>query len=90
MSTSIGIKGIKPADEKFNQMHTIYQLCKTTGINIPNEVYKFFNDETPCKDGVQVYLNTKEYYDEERYESGYELNVDDIPKDVKILRIYYC
>ena len=47
MSVSISIMGIKPINEKFNAMKTIYDTCVKMGIKPPKEVDDFFVDAEP-------------------------------------------
>lgn len=89
MSMSTHIVGIKPADEKWKQMKTIYDACEKAGIEIPDEVYYFFNEESPDPSGVKVYRDVlggavQKYSGDA--ESGYEVHIDRLPKDVKIIR----
>lgn len=95
MSLLYHVEGIKPPDEKFIKMLDIYRLCDEQGIDPPKEVLKFFeNIDYKCveKSGITVSLDDrnkgvcKEWRDS--YREGYELKVDDIPKDVKVIRFY--
>ena len=84
MSTTI--IGFKPPDKKWKEMKAIYDACVKADIEVPDKVVKFFEYEPPDDKGVQVELPAKEWSDEAS--EGFELEVDKIPKDVKILRFY--
>jgi hypothetical protein len=88
MGMSTNIVGIVPADEKFKEMKLIWDTCIKNKVKIPKEVEKFFNDETPDSAGVVIDIEDlcDEYNTE--YASGFEIKVEDIPKDVKIIRFY--
>lgn len=89
MGMSTSVTGIKPADEKFKKMKAIWDACVSAEIEVPNEVGEFFDWETPDPSGVKVYgrdiSGVREYNSE--YESGYEIQIDQLPKDIKIIRV---
>jgi hypothetical protein len=78
------VKGFKPPDEKWKEMKQVYDACRKAKIDPPKEVEKFFNYEEPDDNGMEVNLPTKGW-DKPGYD-GFELKVEDIPKDVKVLR----
>lgn len=90
MSMSTSIVGIKPADEKWKQMKAARDACIKAGIEIPIEVNEFFDWMTPDENGVLVNLEecsadcVEEYNNEG--ESGFQVNLSKVPKDVKFLR----
>lgn len=90
MGMSTYVVGIKPADEKFKKMKSIYDLCEEQGIDIPDEVEDFFDGERPDEKGVTIYLSETdgvyEYRNGEYAQEGYEVQIDKLPKDIKILR----
>jgi hypothetical protein len=89
MGMSTSVVGIKPVDEKWKQMKTIWDLCHQANIEAPDEVYEFFGEEGPDPAGVIVYrdgLNGAVQKYEGEYESGLEVHIDMLPKDVKIIR----
>ena len=86
MSMSTHVIGFKPPDEKWQQMKKVYDSCEAAGVDIPDDVDKFFNYETPDNNGVEVELKLHEWsYD---CQDGYEVHVSEIPKDVKVIRFY--
>jgi hypothetical protein len=82
MSTEV--IGFKPADEKWEKMKKIWDNCEELHIPVPKEVDDFFNGETPDATGVKVDIPTNEW--EGDGASGLEIEVEKIPKDVKIIR----
>ena len=93
MGMSSGVKGIKPADAKYKKMLAIYKQCEDAGVSVPKEVDAFFEGETPDPIGVVVRLdNQKKYpgvveaYSEHDMAEGFQVHVDKLPKDVKIIR----
>lgn len=92
MGMSSRVYGIKPADEKYKKMLEIYNLCKESKVNIPDEVVDFFDNEPPESKGVIIEL--KQFgcltsYNEEMVD-GYEIELGKIPKDIKIIRFVNC
>ncbi len=88
MGMSMHVVGFVPPDEKWEKMKQAYYACKELGINPPNEVDQFFNNVAPDPNGVKVNIEaaTKEWSDEDR--KGLEVEVDKIPKHVKVIRFY--
>lgn len=85
MSMSTGIFGLKPPDETWKKMKAIWDACKTAGIEPPDEVAEFFEEE-PDEKGQQAEIPHSEWSDD--YRSGIEIEVAKIPKGVKIIRFY--
>ncbi len=56
MSMSTSVSGVVPADEKFNKMKALWELCKLTDVAIPAEVLEFFDHQRPDDVSVVVYL----------------------------------
>jgi hypothetical protein len=93
MGMSINIVGIIPVDEKYKEMELIFNTCKKNKIAIPNEVVDFFNGEHPDPKGTIVeLLNYESTYICTDWSSssstGYEIKVEDIPENIKIIRFY--
>lgn len=89
MSMSTYIYGCTPPDATWLKMKEVWDACKNAGVDIPDEVYNFFDGEIPDPASIEVDLEkygcAKEYSDE--YRQGYEINVDKIPKHIKIIRV---
>jgi hypothetical protein len=81
--------GIKPADEKWEQMKAVFDACVLAKVDIPDEVEMYFNGDAPDPSGIKVYEKSlgeavKKY---EKYPYlGYEVYIDKLPKDIKIIR----
>lgn len=85
---STHVVGIKPPDEKFEQMLEIYQSCEKAGVSIPKEVLEFFNYEEPDEAGVIVNIQDTSAVDDLGGNSGYEVDVTLLPPDIKIIRFF--
>lgn len=91
MGVSYYVVGIKPADEKYNQMKTIYELCERANVSIPKEVREFFRETTPGARGLEIDLSDIEGPDplviKDTSKDDYRLTVDlrKLPEDIKIL-----
>lgn len=83
---STHVIGIRPPDEKWEQMKNVYDSCKAAGIPVPAEVDKFFDYQEPDPNGVIVDIPNDDWSDDCR--SGLEVHLDKLPKDVKIIRFY--
>lgn len=89
MSMSTHVVGFRPADEKWEQMKTIWLACTKAGIGAPEEVLDFFEHEDPIgKPGIEISIDNalKEWADD--YRSGYELDVSKLPPNIRIIRFY--
>lgn len=91
MSMSTHVIGIKPPNEKWKAMKKIFDACSQASVAIPQEVQDFFEGISPDPAGVVVqedFLESigavTEYEGEE--ESGLEVHLDKLPKDIKVLR----
>jgi type IV secretory pathway TraG/TraD family ATPase VirD4 len=88
MGMSTHVVGIKPADEKFNQMRSLWEACEKARVTIPLEVVEFFGGETPDEAGVIVDLENAVQPWRDDSADGYEVDITKLPKDVKIIRFY--
>jgi len=86
MGMSTHVLGIRPPDEKWRKMKQVYESCIEMDVEIPPEVWKFFNDEEPDDKGVRVEIPHEDWGDESS--EGLEIDVAKIPADVKIIRFY--
>lgn len=82
--------GLRPPDAKWRAMKSVYDACIEAGIEIPKEVEQFFGgaEQEPDPSGVEVDIRSALTEYEDDSSSGYELHVDKLPKDVKIVRFY--
>lgn len=102
MSVSTYIVGIKPPDEKWEQMKAIWDACMKADVQVPDEVDEYFEGEEPDDAGVIVPLGSVyqirelgerhtedglSYYGRDG-QSGFELELSKLPKDIKKLRFY--
>ena len=95
MSVNLYVSEVIPADEKYNKMLSILNACKELNISPPDEVAEFFDHNgSPNIDGYETsyssYGKLPNYIKnwEDNYRSGFEIEVDKIPKKVKIIRCY--
>ena len=88
MGMSTHIVGIKPPNDRWRAMKAAYDACEIANIDPPDEVLGFFNDEEPDDKGVIVEL--EDIADRWASESaaGYEINLSNLPNDIKIIRFY--
>lgn len=95
MSMSSYVEAIRPPDEKWKAMKAVYEACKTAGTSVPAEVTAFFNGEPPDDLGVVV-KHISDFTDplpawvtkvSREMESGFEVDVTKLPKDVTVVRV---
>lgn len=84
MSTSLHAQGIRPPDERWQQMKAVYDACKAAGVVVPREVSEFFGGTAPDPSGVVIDLPKRDWQDD--YRTGIDVDVADIPQDVKTIR----
>lgn len=88
MSMSTYVIGFKPPDEKWKAMKKVWDACQAADIDTPKDVEEYFDGDEPDDAGVVVELRKhaccKEYGAE--MQSGYEIDVTKLPKDVTIIR----
>ena len=86
---STHVVGFRPADEQWNKMKAIWLACEAAGIKPPDEVLVFFEGEPPGdKPGQEVRLETAvtKWNDESR--QGYEIDLAQLPPNIRYLRFY--
>ena len=87
MSMSTNIYGIRPPDEKWQKMKAAWDACKLAGIKQPEEVLVFFDDEPPDESGVVIDLSEWVETPDADCIDRYEINLAELPKDLKSIRI---
>ena len=89
MGMSTHIVGFIPPDEKYEKMLAIARQCNELEIKHPDEVSDFFSDVAePEERGYEVDFEDiiTDWRDDTR--EGFELNVSEIPENVKVIRFY--
>jgi len=82
MGMTIDVVGVVPPDETWRKMKAIWDACAAAGIETPDEVFEYFDEQNPDPDGMVVDIPCLKYGDN----SGLEIVVADIPDKVKIIR----
>jgi hypothetical protein len=94
MNIDFYIKGIIPADEKYQKMLKVHNMCKELGISAPVEVVKFFDyRDYPDPSGYSEYLCNVNMGELPNFvisnaHNSFDLVVDKIPSKYKIIRCY--
>lgn len=88
MSTDYSVVGIKPPDEKWKKMKAVWDACTAAKISVPDDVERFFNYETPDKDGVKINLTLHPAVEDIKGAGmwGYAVHICDLPADIKIVK----
>jgi len=87
MSMSTRVAGFAPPDGTWQSMQAVWNSCHAAGVQIPQEVARFFNYENPDPAGVQIPLPVRKW-NGGLDGAGYELDVADIPPQCKTLRFW--
>ena len=97
MGMSTHIVAIRPPDEKWRKMKAARDACVAAGIEVPDEIDDYFDNEAPDEKGVLICLEIGEF-DRARHpsiqnyqsDSGgvWDVDLDKLPPDTKILRFY--
>jgi hypothetical protein len=86
MGMSMRVTGFRPPDDKWRQMYRIWKACTEANIEPPDEVQEFFNWSEPDPQGVEVDVPHSEYTNEAVLSHGLEVDVQQIPNGVRVLR----
>lgn len=94
MSMSTHVVGFKAPDDVWHKMKAVYDACDHAGVNIPDEVGRYFNYEAPDYTGVVVDLSTManfkqlvtEWSDDNR--AGLQVNLELLPPGLTAIRFY--
>ena len=90
MGMSLCIFGIKPKDEKWNQMMNAYNACVNASVPVPKDVMVFFDYRNPNEmDGLEIdmdnHKSVQKYNDDSQ--SGFTIEIGKLPKDIKYIRV---
>jgi hypothetical protein len=87
---STNIVGFVEADDKWNKMKDVWDICKLADIDPPNEVLEFFDYVYPGDaPGMEVKLGFPAVVEwSDSYREGYEVNLELLPENVKFIRFY--
>jgi hypothetical protein len=88
MSTSYSVTGYVPADNQWTRMKKVRNACVEAGIDIPDEVCKYFDYVDPnTVPGIEVDLEcatTKQYPGDS---TVYEVDLNKLPrKDIRYIQ----
>jgi hypothetical protein len=94
MGMSTNVIAFKPPGEKWQRMKAVWDACMAAGVDIPDEVARYFEHDVPDSAGVKidraVLVNTGALaaWGTEHGQEGYEVDVAKLPKDVTVIRFY--
>lgn len=92
MGMSTHTIGIKPANERWEDMKKIFDACRAAGVKLPEEVMDFFDGEFPDDEGVLIKLSNsgcvEEWNDCDGTRTGFQVDLEHLPKDIKYIRFY--
>lgn len=90
MSMTTHIIGFVPPDNRWKEMKKVYDACLFAGIEAPEEVLEFFNDEPPDDLGIEIDLEDDKSSTEYQREGseGFQIELKKLPKEIKFIRFY--
>ena len=88
MGMSTHVVAFREADEKWHKMKAVWDVCEESGVPIPDAVLGFFDYESPDPAGVEIEIPKHEWTNGDTLQDGFEVHLDEIPKDVKVIRFY--
>lgn len=85
----------KPVDKKYEAYKKVWEACEAAGIEVPIEVYEYFDYETP--DGKGIWTQVKEdsdgnfdceaiSFDGKDGQDAWIVDIRKLPEDVKLLK----
>ena len=77
---------IKPPDERWQAMRAVWDACEAAGVEKPDEVSAFFDDEPPDPAGVVVELGALARPWSAEDAEGLEIDLERLPKGTKTIR----
>ena len=93
-NSKIQIVGVRPPDEKWKKMKAIFINCRELGIEVPEDVYSYFDGNCPKEEddgGSMISLMTRycvwPYEDETK--KGFRIILNRMEEDVETLLVTY-
>ncbi len=83
MGMSSYVEGFVPPDAKFKKMKAAFDACQEAGIEVPSEVWEFFDHEPPNAAGVSI--NIDRFVTEvspRDTADGYEIDLEALAKNM--------
>jgi hypothetical protein len=93
MGMSTRVIAFKPPGEKWQKMCDVYNACTNAGIDVPDEVSRFFDHMPPDPAGVEIServlrdAGAVTDYSGDMSE-GFDVDVTKLPRDVTVIRFY--
>lgn len=89
MSMTMHVKAFIEKDETFMKMKKIWDACREAKIDPPDAVHDYFQDFRPDDPGIELRLKSPCLRKWSGVgEEGYEVVVEHLPKQVKVVRFY--
>jgi hypothetical protein len=86
---STHIVGVRNLDGQFTNMMKVKKACDMAGIGYPQEISKYFKHPQESEQYLRLEMEEMEIKFKEISENGtvcYEVNLKDLPKEVKSIR----
>ena len=86
---STHIVGIREPDAEWERMKAVVDACRVAKIDVPDNVWKFFNYQEPDEDGIVVDLEElAEEWSDGCSSGGYQINISDLPDNITSIRFF--
>lgn len=88
MSVDYYVRGLKPITDDYKKRLEIYKSCNELGIDPPDEIRKYFEDDgEPCDEGIIVYLTEDVVkIGHGSYSRYYDVDLSKLPEGVTKVR----
>lgn len=86
MGMSTHVVGFSPPDDEWKKKKVVWDSCVAAGVQIPEDVLKFFDYKEPDDAGREVAIEARRWSGGES--EGYEVVLADLPPGVKVIRFF--
>lgn len=88
MSAYYFVRGIMDPTDDYKKKYAAFKACKEAGIEIPQQLWDYFNNDTPYEDGISMKIPFEKK--EEVGCSTYEVDLKKIPPQVTKVQFLVC
>ena len=87
MSMDVFFHGIVEPDDEFKKKYDAFIACEKAGINPPDELWEYFNNERPNPSGLVTHIESTSVRISE-YTTVCEIDLKSLRPDISKIQIY--
>lgn len=87
MSMSTYVQGIRLPDERWKQMKAVWEASEAAGIQVPEEVRRFFNWERPDSKGIVMDIDDAASAWQRDMQEGIDVDLSKLPPNITHIRL---